>query len=224
LGNAAKNGGSKKMRSLSRILLVIVFFAAVGLTIFLLLRPKEKETWATLTGLLAVIAAVISAWPALRVLELQEDSSRPRPTPCFDVSSRYNLLQLRVKNIGGGVAYDVRLNWDNHPIDHQGENVEALDYISVLLPGESVSTLLGVSTDTVKKLSTTRFEGEVKFKNSNGKVYKEKFICSADAHQKRLVHDDELPKTLRDLQDIPKELGRINDALQRLVENQNGKP
>lgn len=211
------------MRNFARALLSVVLFAAIGLIVFLLIWHKEKETWATITGLLAVIAAVISAWPALRVLELQEDSSRPRPTPYFDLSSRYGLLQLRVKNLGGSVAYDVHLKWKSHPIDHKGVEVTALDYISALLPQESVSTMVGGATDVVKKYSTMRFEGEAEFRDANRRALCQKFICSVDAHQKRLVHDDELPRTLHDLQEIPKELSRIGDALQRMHEVRQGR-
>ncbi len=78
---------------------------------------------ATLTGLLAVIAAIIAALPALRILELQEDALRPRPTHYFDLTSRYGLLQLRIKNLGAGVAYDVVLDWKEHPVDHKGNQV-----------------------------------------------------------------------------------------------------
>ena len=78
------------MRVFVRVLLIGVFFAAVGLVVFLLLGPKQKETWATLTAVLAVIAAVISAWPSLRVLEIQEDATRPNPVPFFDFGARDN--------------------------------------------------------------------------------------------------------------------------------------
>ena len=98
------------MRILVRLLLAVVFTAAIVLVAVLLLGPKSKETWATLTAAPAVIAAVISAWPSLRVLEIQEDATRPSPTPYFDFTSRYGLMLLRVKNSGAGVAYDVRLN------------------------------------------------------------------------------------------------------------------
>jgi heme/copper-type cytochrome/quinol oxidase subunit 4 len=78
------------MRVFVRVLLIGVFFAAVGLVVFLLLGPKQKETWATLTAVLAVIAAVISAWPSLRVLEIQEDATRPNPVPFFAFGARDN--------------------------------------------------------------------------------------------------------------------------------------
>ena len=75
------------MRGMIRALLSLILLAAVSLIGFLLLHlgPRESDTWAAITGLLAVITAVIAAFPALRVVELQEDSLHPRPTPYFDV-------------------------------------------------------------------------------------------------------------------------------------------
>jgi hypothetical protein len=201
------------MRIVVRMLLAFALLVAVPLVGFLLYAPKEKETWAILTGLLAVIAAVIAAWPALRVLEIQEDVLRPRPTPHFDLSSRHNLLQLRVKNLGGGAAYDVQLKWKVHPVDHTGNEITILDKISVLLPQESASTLVGASTHIVRELSTSRFEGEWLCRDSTGKRHHDKFVCSVDANLKQLSFDNEMPKTLHDLQEIPKELGRIADLL-----------
>jgi len=204
-----------ELKTTARLFLALALAACLTLAGFLLYGPKEKETWSTLTGLLAVIAAVVGALPALRVLEIQEDALRPRPTPYFDLTSRYNLLQLRVKNLGGGVAYDVQLHWKMHPVDHKGNNVTSVDSISVLLPQESVSTLIGASFQIVKELSDTRFEGECWCKDSAGRKFRQKFVCSVDANQKQLLHDNELPKTLRDLQDIPKELARIVEQLEK---------
>jgi hypothetical protein len=195
----------------------IVFVACVGLAAFLLHGPKEKETWSTLAAVLAVIAAVIAVLPALRVIEIQEDSQRPRPTPYFDLTSRYDLLQLRVKNFGASIAYDVQLKWKTRPVDHKGNEVCSLDCISVLVPQESVSTLIGTAHDTVRKLSDSQFEGECHFKDASGKRFRQRFICSVDASRKQLLHDNELPKTLRELQDIPKELARIADQLEKLT-------
>lgn len=205
------------MRKVVYVCLGIVLIACMALVFFLLHGPKEKETWSTLAALLAVIAAVIAIIPALRVLEIQEDALRPRPTPYFDLTSRYDLLQLRVKNLGAGVAYDVRLTWKEQLIDHKGDEVRSLDQIAILLPQESVSVLVGAAHDTVRRLSDARFEGECKYKDSTGKKFCEKFVCSVDASRKQLVHDNEMPKTLRELQDIPKELTRIADMLEKLM-------
>jgi len=205
---------NRSVKILSRILLGVVILASIALAAFLLHGLKEKETWATLTGLLAVIAAAIGALPAIRLLEIQEDALRPRPTPYFDLTSRYDLLQLRIKNLGAGVAYDIHLKWKNQPVDHKGEKITSLDYVSVLLPQESASTLVGTAHSMVKTIGDTRFEGECSYKDCTGKKIRQKFVCSVDANQKQLVHNDEIPKTLYELQQVPEQIGRIADVLE----------
>lgn len=202
------------MRIFARALLIIVLLAAISLVVFLLLRPRETETWPTLTALLAVIAAAISAWPALRVLDIQEDLSRPHPMPYFDFTSRYHLLLLRVKNLGAGVAYDVRLTWDAHPRNEDGDELTALDTIGVLIPQDSASVMVGRPNELFKKYPMMRFEGTVQFKDAAGKTRSQRFVCSADEHRKRLVHDEELPRTLYDLQKIPQELAEIRKVIE----------
>ncbi len=201
------------MRIFVRVLLGVVFFAAIGLSVYILVGSKDKESWATITALLAVVTAVISVWPSLRVLEMQEDAMRPHPMPYFDLTSRCDLLLLRVKNLGVGVAYDVQLIWDAHPCNEQGEEVTALDTISVLIPQESVSVMLGGTKQLFQIYPTVRYAGTITFKDINGKCMENRFICSADEYRKRLTYDNELPRTLRDIQDIPKELKEISNAI-----------
>ena len=199
---------------LVRACLVILFLLSVMLVAILIVGPKEKETWGTITGLLAVVVAVIAVYPALRVLEIQEDANRPRPTPYFDFTSRYSLMQLKIKNLGGGVAYDIHLNWKTRLRNYKGKEITILDNVSSLVPQQETSVLVGPSPQMVKELSGKRFEGECRFKDAMGKVFCDGFVCSVEGHEEQLVHDDELPKTLRDLQEVPKELGRIADHLE----------
>jgi hypothetical protein len=159
---------------------------------------------------------VIAVWPALRVLELQEDATRPAPTPYFDLTSRYSLLLLRVKNLGPSIAYDVRLSWHKHPRDQEGREVTALDQISVLVPQASTSVLLGASHQLFDKYEEMQFAGNIAFKDTRGKLWRQPFRVSADEHRKRLAHDDELPRALHDLQQIPKALDEINKSIQSL--------
>lgn len=196
---------------------VLSLCIGVGIFVFIFLGPKEKETWSTLAALLAVIAAIIAVLPALRVLQVQEDSQRPRPTPYFDLTSRYGLLQLRLKNTGASVAYDIELHWKTPLVSDEKDLAKSLNRTAVLLPQESVSTLIGGAHEMVPKFADTRFEGKCSFKDASGKKYKEPFVCSVDGNQHQLLHDTELPRTLRDLQDLPKSLDKIAEQLKKLT-------
>lgn len=47
-------------------------------------------------------------------------------------------------------------------------------------------------------------------------------MCSVDGSQKQLLHNDEVLKTLHDVQEIPTELERIADLLEKLRLQQQG--
>lgn len=64
------------------------------------LGVRDPNAWATLAAVLAVLAAVASAWTSQRVMELQEDALEPSLVASIDVRSRYGLAQFRVTNRG----------------------------------------------------------------------------------------------------------------------------
>jgi hypothetical protein len=111
------------------------------------------------------------------------------------------------------VAYEVRLKWDKHPQNEEGEELTGLDEIPVLMPHESASIMAGRPSELFKKYPEMRFEGTIEFKDVVGKRRTQRFVCSADEHRKRLFHDDEMVRTLYDLQQIPKKLDDISEAI-----------
>ena len=73
--------------------------------------------------------------------------------------------------------------------------------------------MVGRPHQLFQKYPTMRFEGMVEFRDATKKSMRYAFICSADEHRKRLVHDDELPRTLYELQQIPNKLSEIGSAI-----------
>jgi hypothetical protein len=166
-----------------------------------------------LPGILAVVAAIVAAWPTVKMFEMQRDALRPSPTPYFDITSRYGLLLLRVKNLGVSVAYDVTIKWDQHPKNEEGENVTALDVIPSLMPQASASINVGRPHELFKTYKVMQFSGIVEFKDVEGTEYKQRFKCSADEHRASLTYDDEMTRTLYDIQKLPKGLTDIAKAI-----------
>ena len=209
----------ESLNKVPRIILILIGASALVLIGFLLYHksPGDREVWSAVTGSLAVLAAVIAVWPSLRIMELQEDSLRPYPVPSIDSRSRYQLTQLKVTNLGAGVAYAVAIEWDSHPSDEQGSEVRLLDAIPVLLPKQNVSTLLGRPWILFKDGQSYTLTGRIRYKDAKGKRLQHRFTCSGHGDSKGLIHDEELPKTLREMQDIPKHLQEINHSLEALL-------
>jgi hypothetical protein len=202
-----------------RIGLGVAVLVAVGVAAVALLKlgAADPTTWATLAAVLAVLAAVSSAWTSQRVVELQEDVIEPNPVPAFDLRSRYDLAQLRLTNRGGSPAYSVRIGWDEPLRDEDGREVVlgVANTIPVLAAGETASVGLGTAHAFIAKTSDTTRHGVITFANASGRLRSKRFVISAEHERQALIHDHETPRTQYELQRIPDELKRIADAITR---------
>jgi hypothetical protein len=195
--------------------LAAVIAAGVGVAAVFKLGATDPTTWATLAAVLAVLAAVTSAWTSQRVVELQEDALEPNPVPAFDVRSRYDLAQLRVTNRGGSPAYRIQITWDE-PLRDEDDGVVVLgidNTISVLGPGETASIGLGTAHGFMAKTPDTTRHGVLTFQNASGRRRSRRFVVSAEHERRALIHDQEAPRTHFELQRIPDELKRIAAAI-----------
>ncbi|MBL8232270.1 MAG: hypothetical protein JNL98_27490 [Bryobacterales bacterium] len=200
--------------------LTLVLLATLGVSVFLFdgADSKHKDFVTALPGILAVVAAIVAAWPTVKMFEMQRDALRPSPTPCFDFGSRYGLLLLRVKNLGASVAYDVTINWDEHPKNEDGEDVTALDSIPSLMPAASASINVGRPHELFKKYKAMQFSGVVEFRDVNETKYQQGFKFRADEQRASLTYDDEMTRTLYELQKLPNRLEVIAKAVKEAGE------
>lgn len=197
-------------------LLTLVLLTTIGIAVFLFLSdtgPNHRDFVTALPGMLAVVAAIVAAWPSVRMLDMQRDALRPSPTPYLDTTSRNQLLLLRVKNLGSSAAYDVKIKWDQQPRNQDGEEVTALDDIPVLLPQSDPCVLLGGSREMFRKYTTMHFSGIVEFTDSTGKRMNQRFRCSGDPFRHSLVYDTDMSQTLVELQRVPTKLEEIAKAI-----------
>jgi hypothetical protein len=184
------------------------------------LGVDNPSAWATVAAALAVIAAVASAWTSQRVLELQENEQEPNPVPLIDLRSRYQLAQFRITNTGGSSAHQVRIAWSQRLRDSRGEDVLlGRDVAIPVIPeGESASVLLGASHAFMSAHADTTCRGTLSYQNASGRRYKKSFVVSAEHERVSLVHDEELPKTLSELQKLPDELQKVARELAGLTQ------
>jgi hypothetical protein len=183
------------------------------------LGPGNPSAWATVAAALAVIAAVASAWTSQRVLEMQEDAREPNPVPVIDLRSRYQLAQFRIINRGGSSAHQVRIIWGRQLCDANGGDVLlGRDVAIPVIPeGENASVLLGASHSFMSRHADTTRSGTVEFENVTGRRYRKPFVVSAEHERISLVHDEEMPKTLRELQRLPDALEGIAQGIAGLA-------
>jgi hypothetical protein len=208
------------MRILFRLMLAVSLLLALGVGAVAVrkLGATDATAWATVAGALAVVTAVVSAWTSQRVLELQEDAQQPNPVPVIDVRSRYQLAQFRITNHGGASAHDVTITWARQLRDAGGKDVLlGRDVAIPVIPeGESASVGLGGSHDFLEAHEDTTHNGTLRFSNVSGRQYAKAFVVSAEHERWALVHDEETPKTLWQLQKVPDELQKVAREIKRL--------
>lgn len=210
-------------RITTRIFLGLALILAIGSAIFSIhaIKNSSDTAWATLAAALAVITSMISAWGSQRIVELEEDKLRPAPYPHFDTESRYGLMLLRVTNNGGGVAHNINLIWDT-PLENSKKKVIRFSpdrespEIPVLFPGKSISMIVDGHIQFLGMNKKHEYSGKIKFYDSRGKQYKDKFLLDAEMFKGTPRNSEEEPKTHHELQKIPKEINNISSALKNL--------
>ena len=199
---------------------------AIAVVAMVLTRSDAEisQVGAAIAGALAVVTAVISAWSAQRIVELEEDRQKPYPYPSFDMSSRYGLVLFRIENLGGGAAHDISIDWDGEPLTARGEEVRfgptaEKSQIPVLLPGKGISKLVDGNIEFFKPGRTRSHSGTISCKDAKGRKYRHAFRMDAEMYLGTPTHSDEELKTHFELQKVPSQLGKLEKELNRIRES-----
>lgn len=210
-------------RLIARLALAVAFVTALAMPVvaFIVRGPDKPETWTIAAAALAVVTSIIAAWSSRRVVELQEDVQKPNPYPAFDLTSRFGLALLRVKNTGGTSAHNISLEWTPELKNDTNKIIgfpktDTGPTISVLLPGENISQIIGVHHEFIANHLETEFTGYITFQDPSRYTYRRPFRLDARPYLGTPTHDDEAVKTLYELQKLPKELEGIRTVLEKL--------
>jgi len=184
------------------------------------LGGNDPTAWATVSAVLAVLAALTSAWTSQRVVELQEDALRPNPDPWLDMRSRYQLAQFKVTNRGTSPAYNVQIKWDEPLANAQREPVMlGVDRaIPIIGAGDDASVDLGLDFEFLTVWSNTTRSGTIVFYDATGKRYSRAFVVSAENERNALSYNRERARTEYELQQIPDALKKIATELHKANE------
>ncbi len=201
-------------------LALLLAMAVIGI-VFSQSNSNVASVGATLAGALAVVTAVVSAWGAQRVVELEEDRQRPYPYPSFDLSSRYGLVLFRIENSGGSTAHDICIEWNSEPVSSGGKEVRfsADDeeiQVPVLLPSQSISKMIDGHIEFFQPDQTHQHSGIIKFKDPSGRKYSHQFKMDAEMYRGTPTHSEEEVKTLFELQKIPEHLKKLENELKKI--------
>lgn len=210
------------------ILLVLLSLLVMGFFGYLYCAGPKSEVANVFTAAGAVLAAAVSALVSFRTVAIVEESLRPYPYPYIDVKSRYGLSLIKIKNAGGSAAHRVYIEWDDGtPSLRQGSSNEAQPIhfasdeehaISILMPGDEQSTMLGVHHWVAEKLKTNKpkLKGNVVFQDVKGNICRTSFFIDTSFYEWSLADETELLKAQRAMTELPEALANINQSLSRI--------
>jgi hypothetical protein len=209
-------------RVLTRLALASAFAIAAGIPVvaFIDQGADKPETWTILAAALAVITSIIATWASRRVVELQEVAQRANPYPIFDLTSRYGLAMLRIKNTGATAAHNISLKWNIDLKNHRGEIIGfakegSVPGITTLLPGESISQIIGPHHEFINGHPDGEFAGTMMFEDPSRRSYKRAFRLDGRTYSGSPSYDEEAVKTHYELQKIPKEIETLRKVLEK---------
>lgn len=211
------------------ILLVLLSLLVMGYFGYQYYVEPKSEVANVFTGAGAVLAAAVSALVSFRTVAIVEESKRPYPYPYIDVKSRHGLSLIKIKNAGGSAAHRVYIEWDDgtpslrqgssnetRPIHFAGDEAHA---ISMLMPGDEQSTVLGVHHWVVEQLKTKKpkLKGNVVFQDVKGNICRTPFFIDTSFYEWSLSDETELLKAQRAMTELPEALANINQSLSKIT-------
>lgn len=202
------------MRIVSKVLISIcIIVSLIGFILSLFDQSFIKITDTNMfVGSLAVLAAALSTWAAINLIDREENNRKPNIILDFDFS-RYGLIQLVLRNIGTNPAFNISFNWESEPKDEGKESVfPDNETIKTICYGEKVYRNLGRGFELyrVKHLS---FKGTISYFDSRGKKYISDVELDLEKYMKSMDFVEENPKAFYELQKVPKSLESIVEEL-----------
>jgi hypothetical protein len=207
-----------------RYILRVTFVLTIISSIFLVVIGVCNREWETVTASVSLIIAIISAWIAHEIFIKQSDTERPQIILRLDFKSRYGLILLVAENFGQKPAFNIKIMWDKELMNLNDEVITFNKYdsifdIPVLNTKEQTSIYIDTSDQFFEKHKEDEldYSGIISFQESlnSKKRTKYPFYLSFKHYGLTPYFENELPKTLYELQKIPEKLDKIEEALKK---------
>jgi len=196
----------KRVQSFVFVTLILI----LSFLIFHLLNSHEFINSLVISESISLIIALISLIIAYFSFAISIENKRPLIIITLDFNSRYQLVQLNIENKGEKTARNIRLEYSNSSIwkEDKFKNLETIaSYVSVLSPNQVIKKMVGIQQEIDFTSQTTI---SVSYSNSSGYVvYKDKFLINLNDFKNSASFEDELTKTLYELQKIPTAITKL---------------
>ena len=124
--------------------------------------------------------------------------------------------------MGGTAAHKISLHWDIELKDDNGHIVgfsmeDGVPAITILLPGESISKIIGAHHSFMERHPDTEYTGSITFEDPSGYKYKQPFRLDGRPFLNTPSYDHEALKTHSELQKLPDEIKKLRNAIEKFI-------
>jgi hypothetical protein len=163
---------------------------------------------ALLVGLLSLVISFVS-------LVIVMQNKRPVITASLDFTSRYQVVQLKIVNSGEICAKNIRFVYSQDSIWH--ENVKSFmeinPFISILGSKDTICKSLGIQRDIDISSKVTVY---VTYTDVSGFLsFREEILIDMNDFKNSLSFEQEMTKTLHDIQKLPEVLNGLTNAIKQ---------
>jgi len=217
------------MKQILRVVFVFFIIAAILLTIVSYCNQK----WDTITATISLIIAIISGWIAFEVFINHAEANKPQIVLRLDFRSRYGLILLIAENLGAKPAFNIKIQWDKKLVNHKGEIISFNKYDQQFdIPVLNAKELTSVIIDTPNKFfekhknENLDYSGTIEFQETlkSKKKSRSPFTFSFRHYGLSPTFENEEPKTMYELQKIPKKLDNLKEVLTQIKSKIDSKP
>jgi len=186
-------------------------FFTIGLILFFLIWISSPQLLETISILATFIVALLTFRTVSEMRATRLSQTRPHIIVDIDMRKGRPVFDLRVKNIGNGIGYNFKSEWNPELINSRGKNFSIMNMvknINYLPPDKEISTLFDTTISyynkkpPLPKLYVVKISYEDEHKNS----YKDEFKINLSAFE-NITYTAE-----KSFSDVVKVLEQIRDA------------
>lgn len=210
------------LKRIRRTLSLLLLFCGFIATVFILHKAYLLEEWNTIAASLAVIVAIVTLYTSMKVTWKNEDEQEPDFLLNWDFKSNNVSNYITIKNIGGGSAYDVSIEWTKTLKNFNNESV-SFGNIPTLSKNQQVKTLVSTISQTWANAKeygkdNDNFTGLVKYKvTKKSRRYQRQEFCISLGHKRYRNGYEDLEQEFHDQgKKIVRQLEKINTSISKL--------
>jgi hypothetical protein len=209
------------IRNLLKISFITLILASIVLVVIAILNKQ----WETTTAAISLLIAVVSSWIAYETFYTQSLAKKPQLILAPDFKSRYDLIQLSLKNNGEKSAYHIKILWNETLLNHKNAPVTFNKFsnkyeVLVLNPMEETKVIIDTNSGffSRSKPAKLNYSGTITYKEflDSKKLLAQKFEISFEHYGESPTYEDEMTRALYEIQQIPEKLETIGKHLKNI--------